>query len=108
MWDVDFESASVQREVEKLIKAKKLTEEDHAIIHAWIRQVTYHGPDSIQKDSKWADHELHDDWEGYRSSSFSNSGRIIYRVIEKKIAIRIAPITENHDCGQKGKKDEKG
>ncbi len=67
------------------------------VIHAWIRQVTYHGPESIHGDTKWADHALSGEWDGYRSSAFSNRGRIIYQVVEKKILIQIARITPDHD-----------
>ena len=102
MWSVEFESSQVEKEVTALIKAKKLTAEDQAIIRAWIQQITLHGPESIRGDFKWADHPLHGEWEGYRSSSFSNRGRIIYRIIEKKIVIKIARITDKHDY-KKGK-----
>lgn len=104
MWSVEFEGPSVQKEVEALIKAKKLSPEDQGIIHAWIQQITYHGPESIQGDFKWADHALENEWEGYRSSSFSSKGRIIYRIVEKKVLIKIAPITDEHDYKKGHKK----
>lgn len=103
MWAVEFESGKIEKEVEALIRSRKLTTEDQAVIHAWIRQVSYHGPESVRGDFKWADHALRGEWEGYRSSSFSNSGRIIYRVVEKKIVILISRITHDHDY-RKGKK----
>jgi len=103
MWLVEFESTAVQREVEALIKQKKLSREDQAIIHAWIQQISHHGPESIQGDFKWADHELENEWAGYRSSSFSNKGRIIYRIVEKRVLIKIARITDAHDY-KKGRK----
>jgi mRNA-degrading endonuclease YafQ of YafQ-DinJ toxin-antitoxin module len=97
VWPIEFESKKVQEEVEALIRGRKLTRADQAIIHAWIRQVTYHGPESVRGDLKWADHALDGKWQGYRSSAFSNRGRIIYRVIEKKILIQIVRITNEHD-----------
>jgi mRNA-degrading endonuclease YafQ of YafQ-DinJ toxin-antitoxin module len=103
MWSVEFENSTVQKEVEILIKSKKLTAEDQVIIHAWIQQISHYGPESIQGDFKWADHALENEWKGYRSSSFSNRGRIIYRVIDKKILIKIARITVEHDY-RKGKR----
>jgi mRNA-degrading endonuclease YafQ of YafQ-DinJ toxin-antitoxin module len=106
MWSIEFESQAVQKEVEELIKSKKLTADDQAIIHAWTRQISHQGPESIQGDFKWADHPLEGEWEGYRSSSFSNKGRIIYRILEKKIIIKIARITDEHDY-KKGRKNEK-
>jgi mRNA-degrading endonuclease YafQ of YafQ-DinJ toxin-antitoxin module len=104
MWSVEFESSAVEKEVVALIKAKKLTVEDQAVIHAWIQQVSLHGPESIRGDFKWADHPLHGEWEGYRSSAFSNRGRIIYRIVDKKIVIKIARITDAHDYKKRGKR----
>ncbi len=104
MWVVEFESSAVEKEVTALIKSKKLTAEDQAIIHAWIQQITAHGPDSIRGDFKWTDHALHDVWVGYRSSAFSNRGRIIYRIIDKKVVIKIARITDEHDYKKGPKK----
>ena len=103
MWLVEFESPAVEKEVAALIKSKKLTIEDQAIIHAWIQQISLHGPESIRGDFKWADHPLTGEWKGYRSSAFSNRGRIIYRIVDKKIVIKIARITEEHDY-KKGRK----
>ena len=80
-----------------MLSSGELTEDDSTIIAAWIRQVTYYGPESIQGDNKWSDHELEDEWVGYRSSAFSNRGRIIYRVSEQEIKILISRITATHD-----------
>ena len=103
MWSVEFESLAVEKEVTVLIKSKKLTVEDQMIIHAWIKQITAHGPESIRGDFKWADHALQGEWLGYRSSAFSNRGRIIYRILDKKIVIKIARITNEHGY-RKGRK----
>ncbi len=103
MWTVEFASEDVEKEVVSLIRARKISRADQIVIHAWIRQVTYHGPESIRDDSKWADHALVDEWEGYRSSAFSNRGRIIYRIVENKILIQIARITDEHNYRTKTK-----
>lgn len=97
MWAVEFESADVEKEVERLIRSRKITSDDQAIIRAWVEQVSHHGPESIRGDFKWADHALSGAWEGYRSSAYSNRGRIIYKVVEKKILIQIERITADHD-----------
>lgn len=103
MWSVEFESDKVQQEVEASIRHGKLTRADQAIIHAWIRQVTYHGPESIRGDKKWADHELYGDWDGCRSTAFSSRGRIIYRIVDEKILIQIMRLTHDHDYRKKTK-----
>lgn len=97
MWSVEFESTAVEKEVQMMLSKKILTENDRRIISTWIRQITFYGPDSIAGNKKWADHELLDNWQGYRSSAFSNQGRIIYRVEEKVIKIFIARITTEHN-----------
>ena len=103
MWKVQFENTKVQSEIEKLIKSGRLTKADEEVIAAWIRQIAMHGPESIRNDRKWADHDLEDNWKGYRSSAFSVRGRIIYRVEEKVVKIKVARITDAHDY----KKEEK-
>ena len=71
------------------------------VINSWIRQVTFHGPESIRGDYKWADHALSDEWNGCRSSAFSNRGRILYRIEEQIIKVLIARITDVHDYEKK-------
>ncbi|MGB0454007.1 MAG: hypothetical protein ACPGJV_09870 [Bacteriovoracaceae bacterium] len=97
MWKVEFESPKVEKEVEELVKKKKLSSEDRIVIAAWIRQISEEGPESIQGERRWDDHELYDNWKGYRSSCFSNSGRIIYKIEDQVIKILIARITPEHD-----------
>ena len=103
MWSVEFASEEVEKEVASLMRARKISRSDQIVIHAWIRQITYHGPESVRGDAKWADHALTGEWVGYRSSAFSNRGRIIYRVFENKILIQIARITNEHDYRKKSK-----
>ena len=103
MWNVQFENMKVQSEVELLIKSGRLTRADEEVIAAWIRQISMHGPESIRADRKWADHDLEDEWAGHRSSAFSTRGRIIYRVEEKIVKIKISRITDVHDYKKGGK-----
>ncbi len=101
MWGVEFESRRVQIEIEGLIRNGKLSKDDQAIINSWIRQVMFHGPESIRGDYKWADHALREEWKGYRASAFSGLGRIIYRIENKLVKILIARITDVHDYDKK-------
>lgn len=101
MWSVEFESVEVECEVKEMITSGELSESDSVIIATWIRQVTFYGPDSIRGDNKWADHELSEGWEGYRSSAFSNKGRIIYKIEDKIVKIFIARITVSHNYRKK-------
>ena len=103
MWTVQFENMKIQAEVEKLIKSGRISKADEEVLAAWVRQMSSHGPESVRVDKKWADHELEGDWLGYRSSSFSVRGRIIYRIEEKVVKIKIARITDVHDYRKGGK-----
>jgi mRNA-degrading endonuclease YafQ of YafQ-DinJ toxin-antitoxin module len=104
MWKVEFESAKVEREVLRLMQSGSISTEDRLVITAWIRQVSFEGPEAVRGDKRWADHELEDDWDGFRSSCYSNRGRIIYRVEEKVIKILIARITPDHNYVKEKKK----
>lgn len=103
MWKVQFENIKAQVEVEGLIKAGRISKADEEVLAAWVRQISSHGPESVRADRKWADHDLEGEWLGYRSSSFSMRGRIIYRIEEKVVKIKIARITDVHDYRKGGK-----
>jgi mRNA-degrading endonuclease YafQ of YafQ-DinJ toxin-antitoxin module len=103
VWIVEFESRIVEQESERLIASGNLSEDDRRVISSWVRQVTFHGPESVRQDGKWADHPLTGEWKGYRSSAFSNSGRIIYWIEEKVVKVKIARITDDHDYRKKGR-----
>lgn len=103
MWTVQFENMKIQAEVEKLIRSGRISKADEEVLAAWVRQISLHGPESVRVDKKWADHDLKVDWLGYRSSSFSVRGRIIYRIEEKVVKIKIARITDVHDYRKGGK-----
>ena len=97
MWQVEFESSKIEAETKKLLRSKKITDEDRLVISTWIRQISEEGPESIQTENRWDDHALTDKWKGYRSSCFSYSGRIIYKIEDKIIKILIARVTPDHD-----------
>ena len=92
-----METKEAERELEALVKSKTLSVSDQFVIASWTRQVMFHGPESLQIDPKWADHELYEDWRGYRSSAFSTAGRIIYRVEDGVVKVKVARITNDHD-----------
>ncbi len=59
--------------------------------------MTNFGPDYIESCGHWNDHELEGCRLGQRSSSFSSSGRIIYKIKKNKIEINVVKITADHD-----------
>jgi mRNA-degrading endonuclease YafQ of YafQ-DinJ toxin-antitoxin module len=101
MWKVEFENPKAETEAEEMVQKGILSTEDRRVIASWVRQVALQGPESIQKDKKWADHALEDEWKGYRSSAFSNRGRIIYRIEKDIIKVLIERITVKHDYRRK-------
>lgn len=97
MWAVEFESKEIEQEINELIRSGIISSEDRIVITTWIRQIGLEGPESVQGDKRWDDHELYDEWKGYRSSCYSFRGRIIYKVKNKVIIIQIARITPDHN-----------
>ena len=99
-----METPEAERELKALIKSGVLSETDQFVIATWTRQVMFHGPESLRSESQWADHELIDEWKGYRSSSFSPAGRIIYRIEGKTVKVKVARITHDHNYKRGRKK----
>lgn len=84
----------------ELLKQKKsgdLSNDDLILIRTWISEMVNFGPDYIESCGHWNDHELKGDRAGQRSSSFSSSGRIIYKIKNNKIEISIVKITTDHN-----------
>ena len=97
MWHVFF-TKEAENGVMQLDKNGLLDADDKKIIATWIKQVKKHGPDSLRAGKNiWYDHDLKGKWNGYRSSSYSYAGRIIYQVHEKKIIVKVVRITPDHD-----------
>lgn len=105
-------------------KHKELDDEDVELIKIWKKIVELYGSDILQYARKmedlknresaeaakeksapinfeqllFRDHQLSGEWTGYRSSSFSPLGRIIYKVTKNEIEIvEIAKITKTHN-----------
>jgi len=101
MWKVLF-SAQAEKDIQKLVKEKQLSESDREVIATWIKQIQEFGPESLQQGSNfWYDHELFDELKGHRSSAYSFKGRLIYRIEKKKIVVLVVKITatQNYSGG---------
>ncbi len=97
MWKILF-SAAAEKDVKSLFQSGKLNDSDREVIATWIKQVQEFGPDSLRTGSNfWYDHDLYDEWKGYRASAYSFKGRIIYKVEEKNIVVVVVKITATHD-----------
>ena len=100
MWKVKL-SDKAEEELINNYKFGKISQEDIGIIKIWVNQVESYGPEAIRDQGKWDDHALHGVWEGFRSSCFSNSGRIIYRIFDKRIIVEVVRVTPNHNYGSR-------
>ncbi|MBX9767613.1 MAG: hypothetical protein K2X47_10115 [Bdellovibrionales bacterium] len=93
MWHVKIDDKAA-----KIFESHELTEDDKIVIQTWAQTVAEHGPDELQKrPSVWADHPLTGEWRGYRASSFSYKGRIIYQVKDKIVTVIVVRITADHN-----------
>lgn len=82
----------------KVFEGIELTGDDRVVIQKWAETVAKHGPAELQRHpSIWADHPLFGEWRGYRASSFSYSGRIIYKVENHIVTVIVMRISTTHD-----------
>jgi mRNA-degrading endonuclease YafQ of YafQ-DinJ toxin-antitoxin module len=86
-----------EAELTRLLKKKIITTEDIKVLLKWVSDMEEFGPIYIANFSEWHDHELEREWQGYRSSAFSSSGRIIYKVIDDLIIVQVARVTADHN-----------
>lgn len=105
-WKVQLDPVA-EKELTDRLKRKLISREDLAVIKAWVSTIEEKGPDFIATTvaAHWNDHPLLGVRAGQRSSSFSDAGRIIYRVNAKQSVIEVLRVTEDHDYTiKKGKK----
>jgi hypothetical protein len=78
-----------------------LTDDDKRVIQDWGRTIQKDGPEGLSKDTsriaKWRDHELNGSWRGFRASSFSSSGRLLYKAVDQFVLVVVVRITATHD-----------
>lgn len=98
-WKVQIEDAT-----STIFSGTDLTQEDKEVIQIWGKFVKKNGPDALQtRPGMWADHALYGDRRGERASSFSNRGRIVYKIDEENRMLIVKKITHDHDY-KKGKR----
>lgn len=95
-WKVVMEDKA-EAELTKLLKDQIVTKADIKVLLRWVSQMEEFGPESVAKSSEWHDHELDREWKGYRSSAFSSSGRVIYKIIDDQIVVHVARVTADHN-----------
>lgn len=94
-------SVEMTKEAEQALrldfKDGKVTSYDIKVIKRWITDVEDQGLEFAQHKPDWRDHDLTGEWKGYRSISFSYKGRVIYRVENEKVIIRVVRVTSDHN-----------
>lgn len=96
-WQVGFESEKIAKEYQRLFRNGDISKDDNKIILKWIYFVEEFGPEKLIEKPYWNDHALDGEWLGHRSSSFSHLGRIIYKIVDNKLIVKVVKITHEHD-----------
>ena len=95
-WHVKM-TETAEEELKQLIAKGKILKTDVKVILRWVDEMEEFGPEYISNSKEWHDHALDRNWTGYRSSAFSSSGRIIYRIIDNDIIGEVHRVTAIHD-----------
>ncbi len=95
-WKVEL-TKEAEKSLRLDFKSGKITTGDIKVLKRWIADIEDQGLDFTQHKSDWRDHSLDGEWKGHRAISFSYSGRVIYRVEEEKIIVRVVRVSADHD-----------
>lgn len=95
-WIVKIEEKA-ENELITLLEKKIISSSDVKVLLRWVSEIEEFGPEYVSTSKEWRDHELDRKWKGYRSSAFSHSGRIIYKIIEDRIIVTVARVTTDHN-----------
>lgn len=87
-WTVEM-TAKAEKELLQLLKQERISRDDTRVIRRWIKEMENFGPDFIKRSAEWHDHALEREWFGFRSSAYSSSGRIIYKVFDDKVLVQV-------------------
>lgn len=96
MWIVELR-AEAEDELRDLLALELVTKADIKVLLRWVNEMEEFGPAFIATSFEWYDHELERDWKGFRSSAFCHSGRIIYKLDDKKKRVSVYRVTVVHD-----------
>jgi mRNA-degrading endonuclease YafQ of YafQ-DinJ toxin-antitoxin module len=95
-WKVKMEEKA-EAELTQLLKDKIITTADIKVLLRWVSEMEEFGPEHVAKSREWHDHKLEREWQGYRSSAFSCSGRVIYKIIDDLIIVQVTRVTADHN-----------
>lgn len=95
-WTVDM-TAQAKSELKDFLKNGVISNADIKVLLMWVDEMEEFGPEYIAQSSEWHDHPLEREWNGFRSSAFSEAGRVIYKVLENKIIVEVHRVTADHN-----------
>lgn len=95
-WTVEM-TDKARAELTDLLSRNKVDNADVKVLLRWVDEMEEFGPEHIAQSPQWHDHELERDWVGFRSSAFSSSGRVIYRIDDNKIIVEVHRVTAEHN-----------
>lgn len=95
-WKVKMEDKA-EAELTKLLLDNVIKKTDIKILLRWVSEMEEFGPEYVANSNEWHDHELDREWKGFRSSAFSNSGRIIYKIFGDHIIVLVTRVTADHN-----------
>lgn len=95
-WKVKMEDRA-EAELTQLLKDKVVSSADIKVLLRWVSDMEEHGPEYVAGSSEWHDHALEREWTGHRSSAFSSSGRVIYKILDDLIVVEVAKVTTDHN-----------
>ena len=93
MWEI-FEHSSLVR------KLPKIPNEVMKRYEKWKDIVTISGPEGLRLIKGFHDESLRGQWRGFRSSRLGKQYRIIYKIENKKLYVKVINITP-HDYRRK-------
>ncbi len=95
-WQVKM-TDKAEKELKSLLKKGLVSKVDVKVLLKWVDEMEEFGPERIAKSKEWHDHPLEREWDGFRSSAFSSSGRVIYRIENKKITVEVYRVMTDHN-----------
>lgn len=99
-WKVKI-NKKCEAEITKMLEENDISDEEYNVIRDWIKFVMKNGPYKLKDFPfyNFNDHELIRDkkWKNCRSSSFSYSGRIIYKIKDNVVTVEVLRITNDHN-----------
>lgn len=97
-WKVQLNPVA-EKDLKDRLRGGLISSDDIAVLRAWVSTMEEKGPNFIATTAAvhWNDHPLFGNRAGQRSSSFSDAGRIIYRIDTSRNIIEVLRVTAEHN-----------